>query len=676
MNDNPFSPGRLSPLSGIPPAGPPAGFRRSWKIWFLMVILILLIGAGTVYALVSAGKMTLPWKSSLGKRAPAVVIDRMVAGLDEVRNPSMKIHLSLKVEQRQSGTSSFLVPENSNTASNILLPTIIGALFLPTGGSVEGWRKLAPAESDIALYVDTDTPLITGNGELTMKGYTTVDGQRHEQDIAAKKIGEAMYYLDNNSEQKKWVASELYPDDDNILYGLIGSFDPPGLMKQAQGLIHSARDAELFSLNAASSGSELVAGTTSEKYVVSMDPEKWPAVLDDYKRALETNGTVNNSENKSQIEYISRLQQPEQLQLAQGIIKNSTVSLWLNPQNDHLAQIEWQIRIIPLDTSEELTGQQLTVTLRLSGQISQEPRSITAPADTISEQAAEFQSLPVDEQQYESQIHRLINVQNALNRIKKITGAYPADLAQLATASADARAQCRREWDELSALPQTDPARREHDGRCGSSDFDLLSEFNVNDMYSGQPLQITYTDDGRYEIPYTLHYHKSLTDYWKRIYVDGINTATPETLSLEGRKQDRDADGLADTDEYGFGTDYTKADTDGDGFTDGSEVQNGYNPNGSGTHPVTGEWTDCLERYSIDTCSSLCSVGGRKQYCSNFGTASSTKNIAGQGWKTLSACQSGAAPEVTTSCGEPIKEWAGAVRCYCEPEPMPRLNGI
>ncbi len=46
---------------------------------------------------------------------------------------------------------------------------------------------------------------------------------------------------------------------------------------------------------------------------------------------------------------------------------------------------------------------------------------------------------------------------------------------------------------------------------------------------------------------------------------------------------DGDGDGIADTDEAGYGTDYNNADTDGDGFGDGYEVQKGYLP----TSPVS-----------------------------------------------------------------------------------------
>lgn len=49
---------------------------------------------------------------------------------------------------------------------------------------------------------------------------------------------------------------------------------------------------------------------------------------------------------------------------------------------------------------------------------------------------------------------------------------------------------------------------------------------------------------------------------------------------------DSDADGLADAAEASFGTDPAKADTDGDGHGDKTEIINGYNPLGAGKLPI------------------------------------------------------------------------------------------
>jgi LPXTG-site transpeptidase (sortase) family protein len=51
-------------------------------------------------------------------------------------------------------------------------------------------------------------------------------------------------------------------------------------------------------------------------------------------------------------------------------------------------------------------------------------------------------------------------------------------------------------------------------------------------------------------------------------------------------KMDQDNDGLTLLEEYTYNTDPKKADTDGDGYTDGHEVKNGYSPSGDGVLDV------------------------------------------------------------------------------------------
>jgi len=62
-------------------------------------------------------------------------------------------------------------------------------------------------------------------------------------------------------------------------------------------------------------------------------------------------------------------------------------------------------------------------------------------------------------------------------------------------------------------------------------------------------------------------------------YGPGLHIQTPEGID---KGKDSDSDGLTDEQENYFGTDVNKPDTDGDGYEDGNEVKNGFNPNGTG----------------------------------------------------------------------------------------------
>ena len=64
---------------------------------------------------------------------------------------------------------------------------------------------------------------------------------------------------------------------------------------------------------------------------------------------------------------------------------------------------------------------------------------------------------------------------------------------------------------------------------------------------------------------------------------DGLSDAEEMALGTDPDLVDTDEDGLGDREEENvYGTDPLDADTDGDTYTDGAEVEGGYNPNGSG----------------------------------------------------------------------------------------------
>lgn len=75
--------------------------------------------------------------------------------------------------------------------------------------------------------------------------------------------------------------------------------------------------------------------------------------------------------------------------------------------------------------------------------------------------------------------------------------------------------------------------------------------------------------------------------------------------------QDRDQDGLSDSEEKALGTDWQKADTDGDGYTDGVEVSSGFNP----LVPAPG---DRFSEKDINKVSKVVEVAGAKKERKNL----------------------------------------------------------
>ena len=64
---------------------------------------------------------------------------------------------------------------------------------------------------------------------------------------------------------------------------------------------------------------------------------------------------------------------------------------------------------------------------------------------------------------------------------------------------------------------------------------------------------------------------------------DGLSDEAEEKYGTNPKKIESDDDGLSDREEVKvYLTDPNNEDTDGDGYLDGGEVKNGYNPNGEG----------------------------------------------------------------------------------------------
>ncbi len=132
------------------------------------------------------------------------------------------------------------------------------------------------------------------------------------------------------------------------------------------------------------------------------------------------------------------------------------------------------------------------------------------------------------------------------------------------------------------------------DGVTGTTVIDLtlfLSKFN-EPVVVEKPEAITFQEAfgllmGSFEIPTSFTSDDLKIDNVKDgdgelLWGSDAATTVTGTSDFELSGPDADKDGLPDEMEELFGTDPKKADTDGDGFNDYSEIENGYNPLGAG----------------------------------------------------------------------------------------------
>ncbi|QQS20979.1 MAG: sortase [Candidatus Moraniibacteriota bacterium] len=144
----------------------------------------------------------------------------------------------------------------------------------------------------------------------------------------------------------------------------------------------------------------------------------------------------------------------------------------------------------------------------------------------------------------------------------------------------DARLSIAPEWlDQYSLTVKTKEdlyVDADQDG------LDLLGEY----LYHTNPLEADTDRDGKHdgeEVDRGQNPNGSgiadtnenaIPDQWEKQY--GLSLRKDESLD------DRDGDGIVTRDEYTFGTNPIVLDSDGDGFSDGQEIRDGYDPSAPG----------------------------------------------------------------------------------------------
>ncbi|MCK9360644.1 thrombospondin type 3 repeat-containing protein [Patescibacteria group bacterium] len=128
--------------------------------------------------------------------------------------------------------------------------------------------------------------------------------------------------------------------------------------------------------------------------------------------------------------------------------------------------------------------------------------------------------------------------------------------------------------DESEVTLGTDPAKADTDGD-GISDYAEINVFNTDPLSKESVPAPRQAPQGNTELDDPVSNEL-------RGGPPASTTPQPTETSPPAASPDPDNDGLTTIQEEQIGTDPNKADTDGDGFNDGEEVNAGYNPLGPG----------------------------------------------------------------------------------------------
>lgn len=294
---------------------------------------------------------------------------------------------------------------------------------------------------------------------------------------------------------------------------------------------------------------------------------------------------------------------------------NTTIHILVNKQTGFLEKITYRFRFIPNADSIKFKDKQITLSLSMALSEINNPVKVEEPGEFITFEDAQIALTGQTKEHYliTKQRQNVEAMRSALRSYQQYTGEYPDTLDALKTPRGQLQKKAAPVIQNNVRLDFPDEFA---DFGSSQADYETtLAERPFlkvipNDAYSKQPYSYTKTNDTeQYRIQYTMtiptRQKKSSGNeqgfsYYSRFnindavfFVNGVNTATVSTLSIEARgalQTDSDNDGLPDIVETYYGSNLNMADSDGDGYNDGDEVKNGYDPAGPGQLDYDDRW--------------------------------------------------------------------------------------
>lgn len=250
-------------------------------------------------------------------------------------------------------------------------------------------------------------------------------------------------------------------------------------------------------------------------------------------------------------EFIETTEKERAKDVYRELFKRMTLSAIVDNESMPLS-LSFTTRIAPKLEDDILEDRQITFETTIDFENINQPVSVSAPEDAITteEAVALLMGQSEDSTTFDAQYDTVVDIRAALDMYYWETGEYPETLNELIG--------FKDEYREVIAIP-----------------LDAMS----GEAYAYERTETGYTIT--YEMP--AGEEDGFSSFFDST-VEGINIATENFLSTEGAKlDDGDEDGLSLYDEVMiYGTSDYVEDSDFDGYSDGAEVESGYNPNGDG----------------------------------------------------------------------------------------------
>ncbi|MFA6909117.1 MAG: LamG-like jellyroll fold domain-containing protein [Patescibacteria group bacterium] len=489
---------------------------------------------------------------------------------------------SIEEEITDSGTLPYA--DIADEAESSPLSDIFGAYtdeyafdFLPSDIDVQG--KISLFTSTKNQSSEDVKSILTVQGSYSSGGTTmSVDGEARRLDnkyyLQIRQFP-ALFFFDVSAFKDKWIVID--PETDENILGFIDLSDVTEAIPEKEKtdklrseISHVLNIAfQEKALTAELDRKEEINGKKTQKIKFTIVPDKLPGFVSAYRTDAANRGVdISGAE-----ELLKTLTNPEFIEQASALLKNSTFSAWVDVNSSTPRKLELSIVLVPPDSAEKLKDRQFRLTLGFTFDHLGEEPSVKVPEDTIS--TDEMQRLmsgqSVEEFNVSKQISSITDIRSAIARYKDVNDSYPDTLDAL-----------------LEEPPKTDDSS-ELSYELQSSGYFYSLKKVPTDVYTNQPFEYTKNDTG-YQLIYTIHFPPEqsessdspltgMSEYYRSQYREGQNTATETFVSVETAKtEDADKDGLSDYDESVHKTSNYNKDTDGDGVNDGDEVKAGTDP--------------------------------------------------------------------------------------------------
>ncbi len=395
------------------------------------------------------------------------------------------------------------------------------------------------------------------NGKKSPRGYvklkgtfasggTTigVDGEVRMQD--AKYYGiirqfPSLFFIDPTSIKDKWVvidpaagdsASDLFPLD-SVADSTPESGDLAKAEKETAAFIKKSLEAKAIVLTR--EGSESLNGRRLSKIKITVDAAQLPAAVTAYK----ADATSRNALVKEVGTMLDELVLPENLERLSVVTGQTSLTIWLENLNSTPHKLELTSIIVPPEKVEKLKGKQVRATIALTLEHIGEQPSVDVPTNPISldEATRLISGISEEQQKFDKQRSAIGDLRTGLQNYATKKGTYPENLAALLEKPETAAGTT---VNASLVIENIGPGL----GENPKNYFGAYSSRSAipNDAFTSKAFPYEKTATG-YSLTYEMKLPKSTDDdglyggssYYTAMYVEGKNTATEKTLSVEKR---------------------------------------------------------------------------------------------------------------------------------------------